>query len=51
MKVRTLVKIESDDSMVLSICAADTASNIHFWENFDQTDIIMNAHTKPITDI
>lgn len=51
VKVRTHVRIERDESMVLNICAADTAGNIHFWENFEQSDIIFSAHTKAITDI
>ena len=39
------------DEILINICCTDSEGNIHVWENFEQTEIIMNAHIKAISDI
>ena len=42
---------DSKDQESHHILGTDSEGNIHVWENFEQTEIIMNAHIKAISDI
>jgi hypothetical protein len=48
--VRTELELVNKNVMI-HICSTDSEGNIHVWENFEQTDIVMNAHIKAISDI
>ena len=50
----SLVRTDIDwvsEKLTIRICASDIAGHIHCWEDFIQTEIIMDAHVKSISDI